>query len=71
MCPLEEVRNKNCELFKYYERLRVSNENVVVNLKGNTLWVYWYLLQCPNNSSGPHQVQRVWVQKSCVGCLSH
>jgi len=36
----------------------MSNQNVVANLKGNTLRVYWYLLQCPNNSSGPRQVQR-------------
>lgn len=36
----------------------MSNENVVANLKGNTLRVYWYLLQCPNSSSGPRQVQR-------------
>lgn len=34
------------------------NENIATNLKGNTLRVYWFLLECPNNSAGPRQIQR-------------
>jgi hypothetical protein len=36
----------------------VSTPSVVANLKGNTLRVYWFLLQCPNNCGGPRQIQR-------------
>jgi len=36
----------------------VPKENITTNLKGNTLRVYWFLLECPNNSSGPRQIQR-------------
>jgi len=36
----------------------MSKKDAVADLKGNTLRVYWYLLQCPNNSSGPRQIQR-------------
>jgi hypothetical protein len=36
----------------------MSKENITANLKGNTLRVYWFLLECPNNSSGPRQIQR-------------
>ena len=36
----------------------MSKNTIVTNLKGNTLRVYWYLLQCTNNSSGPRQIQR-------------
>lgn len=36
----------------------MPKENIATNLKGNTLRVYWFLLECPNNSSGPRQIQR-------------
>ena len=36
----------------------MPKENIAANLKGNTLRVYWFLLECPNNSSGPRQIQR-------------
>jgi len=36
----------------------MPKENISTNLKGNTLRVYWFLLECPNNSSGPRQIQR-------------
>jgi len=36
----------------------MSRENVAPELKGNTLRVYWYLLQCPKNFAGPRQIQR-------------
>lgn len=36
----------------------MSNKSAVANLKGNTLRVYWFLLQCPNSSGGPRQIQR-------------
>lgn len=36
----------------------MSKENVAAELKGNTLRVYWYLLQRPKNFSGPRQIQR-------------
>jgi preprotein translocase subunit SecF len=36
----------------------MATNTMVENLKGNTLRVYWYLLQCNNNSSGPRQIQR-------------
>jgi hypothetical protein len=36
----------------------VSTPSVVANLKGNTLRVYWFLLQCPNNCGGPRHIQR-------------
>jgi hypothetical protein len=36
----------------------MSRENVASELKGNTLRVYWYLLQCPKNFAGPRQIQR-------------
>jgi hypothetical protein len=36
----------------------MPNENIATDLKGNTLRVYWFLLECPNNSAGPRQIQR-------------
>lgn len=36
----------------------MPKENIATDLKGNTLRVYWFLLECPNNSSGPRQIQR-------------
>ncbi len=36
----------------------MPKEKIATNLKGNTLRVYWFLLECPNNSSGPRQIQR-------------
>ena len=36
----------------------MSKENVAPELKGNTLRVYWYLLQCSKNFAGPRQIQR-------------
>jgi predicted DNA-binding transcriptional regulator len=36
----------------------MSRKNVATELKGNTLRVYWYLVQCPKNLAGPRQIQR-------------
>jgi hypothetical protein len=36
----------------------MPKENIATDLKGNTLRVYWFLLECPNNSAGPRQIQR-------------
>ena len=36
----------------------MSKENVASALKGNTLRVYWYLLQSSKSFVGPRQVQR-------------
>ncbi len=36
----------------------MPKNNIVADLKGNTLRVYWCLLQSTNNSSGPRQIQR-------------
>ena len=36
----------------------MSIENVANKLKGNTLRVYWYLLQSSKNSAGPREIQR-------------
>ncbi len=36
----------------------MPKNTIVTDLKGNTLRVYWYLLKCTNNSSGPRQIQR-------------
>ena len=36
----------------------MSNQNVAAELKGNTLRVYWYLVQCSGNCAGPRQIQR-------------
>jgi hypothetical protein len=36
----------------------MDEERVASELKGNTLRVYWYLLQCPKSSVGPRDVQR-------------
>ena len=36
----------------------MSASSVVASLKGNTLRVYWFLLQCPNSCGGPRQIQR-------------
>jgi len=36
----------------------MSNENVVNELKGNTLRVYWFLLQSSKDFVGPRQIQR-------------
>ena len=40
------------------EDLRMSRKNVASELKGNTLRVYWYLLQSSKSFVGPRQVQR-------------
>jgi len=36
----------------------MSKENVANELKGNTLRVYWYLLQSSKNFVGPRKIQR-------------
>jgi hypothetical protein len=36
----------------------MNEERVASELKGNTLRVYWYLLQSSNSFAGPRQVQR-------------
>ena len=36
----------------------MNKENVAAELKGNTLRVYWYLVQCSGNCAGPRQIQR-------------
>lgn len=36
----------------------MDEERVASELKGNTLRVYWHLLQCPNSPVGPRDVQR-------------
>jgi hypothetical protein len=49
----------------------MSKENVVPDLKGNTLRVYWYLLQCPKNFAGPRQIQRELGFKSPALAVYH
>ena len=36
----------------------MAKENLAAELKGNTLRVYWYLVQCSSNCAGPRQIQR-------------
>jgi len=36
----------------------MDQDQIASQLKGNTLRVYWYLLQSPNNSAGPRVIQR-------------
>ncbi len=36
----------------------MSKENVAAELKGNTLRMYCYLVQCSGNNAGPRQIQR-------------
>lgn len=36
----------------------MNEDEVAGELKGNTLRVYWYLLQSPSKSVGPREVQR-------------
>lgn len=36
----------------------MDEEHVASELKGNTLRVYWYLLQSSKNFAGPRQIQR-------------
>ena len=36
----------------------MSIEKLSAELKGNTLRVYWYLVQCSDNCAGPRQIQR-------------
>jgi hypothetical protein len=49
----------------------MTDENVVADLKGNTLRVYWSLLQHPNNSGGPRQIQRELGFKSPALAVYH
>ena len=49
----------------------MSKENVAPKLKGNTLRVYWYLLQCSNNFAGPRQIQRKLGFKSPALAVYH
>ena len=36
----------------------MDQDQIASQLKGNTLRVYWYLLQSPNNTAGPRDIQR-------------
>ncbi len=36
----------------------MDQDQIASQLKGNALRVYWYLLQSPNNSAGPRDIQR-------------
>ena len=36
----------------------MDQDQIASQLKGNTLRVYWYLLQSPNKSAGPRDMQR-------------
>ena len=36
----------------------MDQDQIASQLKGNTLRVYWYLLQSPNSSVGPRVIQR-------------
>jgi hypothetical protein len=49
----------------------MSKENVAPELKGNTLRVYWYLLQRPKNFTGPRQIQRELGFKSPALAVYH
>lgn len=42
----------------------LSKKNVSADLKGNTLRVYWYLVQCQGNCAGPREIQRELSFKS-------
>jgi hypothetical protein len=42
----------------------LSEKNVSADLKGNTLRVYWYLVQCKGNCAGPWEIQRELSFKS-------
>ena len=49
----------------------MSKENIAPELKGNTLRVYWYLLQHPKNFAGPRQIQRELGFKSPALAVYH
>ena len=49
----------------------MSKENFAPDLKGNTLRVYWYLLQRPKNFAGPRQIQRELGFKSPALAVYH
>ncbi|MCW4015050.1 MAG: helix-turn-helix domain-containing protein [Candidatus Bathyarchaeota archaeon] len=49
----------------------MSKENVASDLKGNTLRVYWYLVQCSGSSAGPRQIQRELGFKSPALAVYH
>jgi hypothetical protein len=49
----------------------MSKENATTQLKGNTLRVYWYLLQRINTSCGPRQIQRELDFKSPALAVYH
>lgn len=38
--------------------MKSDEEKVASQLKGNTLRVYWHLLQSPNDTAGPRKTQR-------------
>jgi len=40
------------------EASEIDQENVASKLRGNTLRVYWYLLQAPHTTVGPRKIQR-------------
>jgi hypothetical protein len=45
----------------------ISEENVESVFRGNTLRVYWVLLQSPNGAVGVREPQREQVFKSSLG----
>ena len=49
----------------------MSNQNVAAELKGNTLRVYWYLVECSGNCAGPRQIQRELGFKSPALAVYH
>jgi len=49
----------------------MPKQNLAAELKGNTLRVYWYLVQCPNNCAGPRQIQRELGFKSPALAVYH
>ncbi|MEJ2127022.1 MAG: hypothetical protein P8X87_06935 [Candidatus Bathyarchaeota archaeon] len=49
----------------------MAKETVAAELKGNTLRVYWYLVQCQGNCAGPRQIQRELGFKSPALAVYH
>lgn len=49
----------------------MAKETVAAELKGNTLRVYWYLVQCQGNCAGPRQIQRELGFKSSALAVYH
>lgn len=49
----------------------MAKESMAAELKGNTLRVYWYLVQCQGNCAGPRQIQRELGFKSPALAVYH